>query len=287
MPYTVLYSFSQFLEAINLSGDHRSTANTRRDHVAKLLKNDFEIIEAFSTGSIPRFTAVRGYADLDVMLALHYSNHIKDRTPSRVLQDVRDSLSEYRTRVRKNGQAVTLYYETWPNVDIVPCSRVTDSSGVVSHYNIPDMNRRRWIASKPTAHSRAIADRSSVCGPWFRRIIKMAKWWNHKHSNYLQSYHMEVIALRALAAELDDVPWNVLSYFSKASELIATSLWHDGSQVDAYLSPDDRDEAKRRLGNATSIARQAWYATHGNNDDAKTAIQQWRRLFGDKFPAYG
>jgi hypothetical protein len=79
MPYTVAASFEKFRENIEISGDHRETANNRRDHIVSLLKNGFEVIEAFPSGSIPRYTAIKGYADLDVMVALHYSKHIKDK----------------------------------------------------------------------------------------------------------------------------------------------------------------------------------------------------------------
>lgn len=88
MPYTVAISFDKFREHIELSGDHRETATARKDRVVSLLKNDFEILDAFATGSIPRFTAVRGHADLDVMVVLHYGKHIKDKTPLAVLQQV-------------------------------------------------------------------------------------------------------------------------------------------------------------------------------------------------------
>jgi hypothetical protein len=93
MAYTVDAFFNAFYDQINLSGDHRETANTRRNRIVELLKKDFEILEAFGTGSIPKFTALKDRADLDVMVALHYGKHIKDKQPSTVLQNVRDSLS--------------------------------------------------------------------------------------------------------------------------------------------------------------------------------------------------
>ena len=86
MANTVSYSFDLFFDNINLSGDHRSVAATRRDRLISLLKNDFEILEAFPTGSIPRYTAVREHADLDIMVALHRGKHIKDKKPSQVLK---------------------------------------------------------------------------------------------------------------------------------------------------------------------------------------------------------
>src|SRR4051794_28520964 len=101
MAYTVRYSFDQFFNNINLPGDHRETAASRRDRLVSILKNDFEILEAFTIGSIPKYTAIKGYADLDIMVALHYTKHIKDKLPSKVLSDVRKCLAGYRTDLRR------------------------------------------------------------------------------------------------------------------------------------------------------------------------------------------
>jgi Second Messenger Oligonucleotide or Dinucleotide Synthetase domain len=109
------------------------------------------------------------------MVVLHNGKHIKDRKPSQVLQSVQRQLAGYRTGVRRNGQAVTLSYETWPDVDIVPVSRVTNSSGNISHYNVPDMNREVWIKSKPRLHDRYMTDKNKECGDAFKRIVKMIK----------------------------------------------------------------------------------------------------------------
>ena len=115
----------------------------------------------------------------------------------------------------------------------------------------------------------------------------MVKFWNHGHSEYLQSYHIEVMALRAFTAPLTDVPWDVFAYFKQAATLIASPLWHDGPQADDYLSWQDRHEATKRLEMARDLARDAWHATYGSNSDHRTAIGKWRQIFGDKFPAYG
>ena len=79
MPYTVAVSFEKFYENINLDGDFRSIANTRRDDIVKMLEKNFTIVEAFSTGFIPKFTALKSAADVDVMVApmnQHQSRHI-------------------------------------------------------------------------------------------------------------------------------------------------------------------------------------------------------------------
>ena len=68
MPYTDAVSFDKFRENIELMSDHRETAKKRRDNIVSILSKDFEIIDAFPSGSIPRFTAITGYADLDVIV---------------------------------------------------------------------------------------------------------------------------------------------------------------------------------------------------------------------------
>lgn len=287
MPYTVEGAFDAFYENINLGGDHRETANKRRDDIINTLGKTFSIVEAFSSGSIPKYTALKNHADLDVIVALHHGKHIDGKTPTQVLQSVRDALAEWRTGARKNGQAVTLYYRTWPNVDIVPVSRVVNEDGSISHYNVPDSNTDTWIASRPKSHAACIEKKSSDCGYNFRRIIKMIKHWNKVHSDYLQSYHIEVLALKVFESNLNDTPWSIFQFFEKARPLLASNLWHELGFVDSYLSWSDRTEALKRFDTAIYKSRSAWHKTYDKNNDHKGAIEIWRQMFGDKFPAYG
>lgn len=288
MPCTVAASFDEFRQNIELLGNHRDTATHRRNSIVSLLKGDFDILDAFPSGSIPKYTAVRGYADLDVIVVLHYSIHIKGKKPSQVLKAVRDCLAQSRTNVRRNGQAVTLYYKTWPNVDIVPVSRTLYDNGNVSHYNIPDMNQEKWLVSKPKKHSQAMSKMNESCGPNFKRIVKMAKWWNHQHSSLLQSFHIEVMALKIFDHRpLADYSWDVYDFFDEAQKLAGSNLWHEGDMVDSYLDSNKRQEVLKRLETAKDKASDAWYATYGDNNDHKKAIRLWKQIFGDKFPAYG
>lgn len=287
MPYTVEASFTSFFDKINLGGDHREIANTRRDDIVGKLSKSFTILESFSTGSIPKYTALREHADLDIIVALHYSQHIKHKTPTQVLQDVRNALAEWRTGARRNGQAVTLKYKTWPNVDIVPVSRTTDESGNVLHYNVPNELNDTWIVSKPKKHAKSIEVHSSSCGYNFRRILKMVKCWNRIHGDYLQSYHIEALALKVFDGNLVDTSWNVFQFFDKAKPLLEERLWYDTGYADDYLSWSDRQHVLKRFDTAISKSRSAWHKTYGANNDHKGAIEIWRQIFGSYFPAYG
>jgi hypothetical protein len=288
MPYTVEGSFTDFFSAINLTGDHRETANARRDRIVSILGNHFEILEAFSTGSIPKYTALKDKCDLDLMVVLHYGKHVKDKAPSQVLSSVRDKLGQNRTGARRNGQAVTLYYETWPNVDIVPVARFVDGAGNVTHYAVPDANTGLWIESRPKEFAAGIESKASTCGPNFRRIIKMVKHWNRTHGDYLQSYHIEVLALQALGSvNLDDTPWQVYCFFKDARALLTNKIWYDRGFADDYLSIADRQEALKRCDTAIGHSLSGWHELYKDKNNHKAAIENWKKLFGDKFPAYG
>lgn len=286
MALTVQAAFNTFFDEINLSGDHRTIANSRRDHLIELLGNKFDVVEAFPSGSISKYTALHGQADLDIMLVLHFGKHIEGKTPTEVLQAVRDSIA-YKTKVRKNGQAVTLHYTSWPSVDIVPVNYVYKDNNIVTHYRIPDANTDTWINSNPKTHTTAIQNKASECGDIFRKVIKFAKHWNKGHSDYLQSYHIEVLALRIFDSYIGEITWDTFKFFNEAVPLLQYPMWDEWGQVDSYLSAYNRQEVIRRLEKARDLARTAWFHTYSPNFNHASAIAMWRQIFGEKFPVYG
>lgn len=290
MAYTVPYSFDLFFKNINLPGDHHATASARRARVVSLLEKEFEILDSFATGSISNHTAVTGHADLDLMVVLHWGKHIKNNKPSEVLGAVQSHLSEFRTG-RRNGQAVTLYYESWPDVDIVPVSRMDNADGSVNYYSVPDMNDEKWLVSRPRKHSKALTNGNGSFGDEFKKIIKMMKWWNHQHSALMKSYHIEVLALKIFSGKVfSEFAWDIYTFFDEASTLTESLLFDDeGNTVDEYLYLKwaKREEILKRLRTAKDKARDAWYATYNGIEEHEKAIGIWRQLFGEEFPAYG
>lgn len=287
MAYTVPTSFEKFVENISLTGDHTEVAEARRKRIVELLESDFTILDSFPTGSIPKRTALKSHADLDVIVVLHYGKHIEGKQPSELLAAVRKPLAAYKTGVRRNGQAVTLSYETWPDVDIVPVSRIVNNDNTVNYYHVPDMNTETWIKSRPRRHAANVADRVTTGGPKFLPLIRMIKEWNRVHSEYLSSYHIEAIALEVCEIPISDYSWAVFSFFEKAVAVVMAPLWYEDAFVDDYLDTKSRAEAVKRLETAADRARSAWHSTYGTNNNHSGAIEEWRIIFGDRFPAYG
>jgi hypothetical protein len=284
MAWTIDDAFKGFHAAINLSGDNRAAANKRKDWVVDRLAGNMTVLDAFTFGSIPRFTALKDHADADVLVVLHYGNHIEGRQPATVLNNVKAALGNIGT-VRRNGQAITVKFDSWPNLDVVPAARYRDSDGTVSHYEIPDSVRGAWIKTKPRLHAKQIEDAASVRGPVFRQVIKMAKDWNRRQTPRLQSYHIEVIALKAVPSQ-QDYTWSMYQWFKEAQNAI-DFYWHEGQDVSQYLDWSAASKLKTLLGNTTSTALTAWSAGYGPSPDHKLAITNWKSIFGQRFPAYG
>lgn len=282
MAYSITAAFREFLERITLTGRHEDTADARRKRIVALLEKSFEILDTFPTGSIIRETALIGHADLDVFVVLHYGRHVEGKPPRQLLGDVQKVLAGYSTSVRKNGQAVTLYYESWPNVDIVPASRVKNDDGSISHYNIPDMIHNRWIRTRPRRHDESMRQASERQ----RELVRMVKTWNRNHSELMQSYHIEVLVL-SLPDVTSGWPYEIKYFFEKAAERIDTPLYHPNGtpgQVDEYLDSGTRAEVKQRLERARDRACAAYQVA---DRDVAEALRLYGVIFGSRFPAYG
>lgn len=287
MPYLVDTAFHDFHDLINLPGNHREAANDRKDWIVRRLNPYFTILDAFTMGSIPKYTALKEHADLDVMVVLHYGNDIEGKTPADVLDDVRIMLGEGAGDVRRNGQAVTMRFKSWPNVDVVPAS-VTYSDKekkTVNYYKIPDMHRGAWLRTRPRNHAKAIRAKAEREGPYFRQVIKMVKDWNRRQAVQLQSYHIEVIALKMLHG-FDDYSWAVYQWFEAAKDHI-WSCYHEGVDITDYFEVGDRTVVLEQLKEAEDLAGDGWWLTHDGRDRHEEAYAKWRELFGSKFPPYG
>jgi len=283
VPYTVAVSFDGFIENISISGNQADTAQSRCQSIVDLLSNEFDILEAFPMGSLMSGTSLKSYADADVMLVLHYGKHVKHKTPTQLLQDVRDKLSEYNTRMaKKNGQAVTLYFKTWPNVDVVPACRVVDGDKFYC-YELPNINNDSWIQARTKIHIANMArlSRSKI------DLIKMIKEWNRKHSSYLSSFHIEIMLLSYPEIE-EDYAWHIFQGFEHIYGQLEQAIPSPsglGGNVDDYLGFTDRIEARKRLERTVEEARAAW--SHAYNNRHKESIEAFGKMFGERFPSYG
>jgi len=154
------------------------------------------------------------------------------------------------------------------------------------------MHSEQWIRSRPRAHSKRMHDAASRHGTGFRRMVKMLKEWNRVHGAPLQSFHLEVLALKALDTsgfgDDDDHTWPLFQFFENATPLVREYLWYDDDFADDYLDAQGRDDLVALFVEMTALARRAWSYTYENEqDEEEAAIRAWKQILGPRFPAYG
>lgn len=184
---------------------------------------------------------------------------------------------------KKNGQANTLYFKTWPNVDIVPASKFVNNK-VFSHYEIPNINDNSWIRSNPKIHIQKMKKLSL----YKLQLIRIIKEWNRKHSSYLSSFHIENIALTYDDVD-SDLSWHICKFFDHMYEKLKTNMPNPnklGNNIDDYLDYFSREEAKKRVETAMELTTSAWYETYSNKNH-KLSIETYCKCFGERFPNHG
>lgn len=118
----------------------------------------------------------------------------------------------------------------------------------------------------------------------------MLKGWNKKHSQLLQSFHLECLAYNTLEqVRIDDFSSGVRFVFDKSRDLINSGVLDPagyGGNVGSYLdTPAKKDAVFQRLNSAFVKAQEAEAWERQGNTFA--AYEKWRIIFGDYFPAYG
>ncbi|MEA1955858.1 MAG: nucleotidyltransferase [Campylobacterota bacterium] len=285
MAYTVQDSFNEFVQNISISCDLSNIAEDRTKLMVDLLDKKFEILEIFPVGSLLTYTAIKDHTEIDIMLVLHYSKYIKNKAPIDLLQKVKKTLSSYHTKItKKNTHAIKFNFQTPPNVNIIPASRVSDNN-LFSHYNIPSTDKDIWIASNPKIHTQNMRELSV----YKSQLIQIIKEWNRHNGSYLTSFHIDNIALLYEDEVNSDLAWHVCKFFKHMLEVLENPIHNPnglGSNADDYLDNYSRTEIIKIIDDTITLTYNAWYEVYSDKDQ-KISIEIYRECFGERFPKYG
>ena len=201
------------------------------------------------------------------------------------------------TEIKPNEQAVSVqmkYGESSASnglgFDVVPCFSLKPNSGDERpFYLIPD-GVGGWMRTNPLVDASVADILQQNHNKNFRKIVKLLKYWNSEQlDGKLDSYFVELAIARTLwdkAVKSEQV--NTLSYG------VALAFW--AVQQAALRGAQDSwitDAPKVYPGNllagdfvllrsATDGACAAWEEEKAAR--MATAVQKWRRVFGDRFP---
>lgn len=224
-------------------------------------------------------------ADVDIFIVLNSSYYAAGGQTS-LLDSVRATLMRtwsQTPKISRNGQAVTITFTDF-QVDVVPAFYRTGGG-----FLIPSAPEKRWIETNPKTHvtfmSTANAQHTGSLVP----LVKMVKAWNRELGGEFTSFYLELLVENALRGiRIDDYPSGCRYVFDKGREIIKYKILDPsglGSQVNGLANARNVQDAVKRFETAYQTAISAeYYARQGN---VREAVNQWRKIFGNYFPAYG
>ncbi|MFD2611407.1 CBASS oligonucleotide cyclase [Paenibacillus gansuensis] len=287
MPKSITQSFSSFKQNLEITDLQGGTVSTRQKNVRGVLDNGLTVLDSFLTGSYSRSTMIAPLkeADVDIFVVLDPSYYKKDG-PAYLLDKVKGVLrQEYKTPdISRNGQAVTIWFSDFM-VDVVP-SFYRQGGG----YLIPNTITKQWVETDPKKHVTLFSQANQSHNSMLKPVIKMLKCWNKNISFEFSNFHIEVLAYHIFNnVRIDDYSSGVRYFFDKArSEVRKQNPDPSGFSADvgAYLN----SEAKilKAVSNLTTAYNRAVKAeTNAAEGRIEDAVNEWRKIFGSRFPSYG
>lgn len=293
MSKTILQSFRTFKVRLEITSLQTETVSTRQQNVREAVGKGLDVLDSFLTGSYSRHTLIAPLkqADIDVIVILdpkYFHNYTNQNGGQAGLLDLLKRVLKrtYPTTpdISRNGQAVTIQFTDFA-VDVVPA--FTRQGG---GYLIPNSITQSWLSTDPEQHVQIWSAANQTHAEDFVPLIKMLKAWNRSTSSFLRSFHLETMGLQILNnVTISDFPSGARYVFDKGREYVTKKNPDPagyGDDVGAYLNTEDKvKNAVSRFETAYTRAIKAEdLARRGHVSDA---VNMWRMVFGDYFPAYG
>jgi hypothetical protein len=252
-----------------------------------VVETDFEVLDTFLTGSYKRNTMIAPLdeADVDIFVVLD-PKYYEENGQIALLDKIKRTLRKTYKRtpdISRDGQAVTITFSDF-KVDVVP-GFYRKGGGFL----IPDSLQTRWISTDPQKHVEIWSASNKAHDGDLVPLIKMIKGWN-KSRDLFRSFHLEVLILSVLdGVTITNFPSGVRYVFDKAKEKIRVKVPDPAGYSDdvaTYVNTKEQmDKLVERLEWACACAREA--ESFESVGDTIKAIEKWRLIFKDYFPAYG
>ena len=293
MPNNVIESFNMFKSNLEITALQKSTVSGRQQNIRDALQDHLEVTDTFLTGSYSRHTMIAPLkeADIDIFIILdrkyfyHYDG--KNGGPAGLLELLKSSLKRTYSRtpdISRNGQAVTITFSDFI-VDVVPAFNRKGGG-----FLIPNSQTQSWLSTDPKKHVEIWSQENQLHNGNLVPLIKMIKRWNKMIKNFFMSFHIEVMVLQILHnVTITDFPSGVRYFFDKGRYHVSKENPDPaqyGKDVGSYINTQSKINDSVNLFQLAydSALKAEEYARNNKNYDA---INMWRLVFGDFFPAFG
>jgi len=308
MATTISQAFSEFKSRLELSESFQKKITIHHNAIREWIENYGPKIETKLIGSLQRNTRIQPRSndtfDIDILVILgSFERWVASGgiTPKDPLDKVEDIISEHETYDKMDPEtdspAIIINYADNTKVELVPA--YIDNIGQYANgtlalpkgrgYWIP--KRNRWIIADYDYDAEYISKKNKETDGYLIPTIKMLKAAKRNLFPEMKSYHLEALAVNVIPIIVSywrnkghsiSFPFLVYGFFYIAKDDILKSVKIPGSKspnADAYSI--DKNSLAEIFGKICN------YCNSLIKLDGREAIEGWRELFGEPFPAYG
>jgi len=198
-----------------------------------------------------------------------------------------ESVPQYsNAEIKRNQEAAVLNLVSYSwSYDIVPCFYTVNN-----FYLIPD-GSGNWKATNPEIDHENIERTNINYGGKIYQLVRTLKYWNANFSSpKLGSYLFEVLVINFVkykAAQSDYNDVNIKEFFNYLYSYILFDV-QDPKGIQGninYLTTEQRERLSSKARSCYDIASIALDLELKERNQEK-AIENWKSIFGDKFPSY-
>ncbi len=295
------HHFAALLSKINPPADRVSLVATRVGEVRDWLKeHEFPTKSPHTqlSGSYSRHTAIEMIPDVDVLLFV--PDDQLERTPNAVLLEVYGVLEDYPSAaIDTEGQRRSVRLELPGDglyLDIVPA---VAKNGLDHPLQVPDRPQEEWILSDPLGYAARLTNVNQANGGKLVPLVKLLKAWRDEQMQRRRpkSYALEVMLLyavedgnlvlcdRSTAENVHDAFVYITDKYGDLMDNGSGAPRIADPQISGHLITKGWERSHfetfmRRAREARSAAERALAA-----EDETRAVEEWKRVFGSRWPS--
>ncbi len=289
MTKTIDEGFRTFLGRLTPSDSYSEAAKNHRASIEARLKQDFDLLRFFRTGSYGNGASIQGYSDVDYFASIPRKklNSNSDYT----LRLVRDALDNRfpNTGVKVDTPAVLVPFgkDASESTEVVPADYIETNKDGHFIYEIAD-RAGGWMKTSPDAHNAYVAKINDKLGGKVKPLIRFLKAWKCYKNVPILSFYLELRVAKYAEGEKSIV-------YSIDVKNILKLLWdnqlaamQDPAGISGYIYPCSTEakktDALSKLSTALVRAQKAREAE--SSEKIKDAFDCWDLLYDNKFPSY-
>jgi len=302
MATTISQVFSEFKSRLELSESFQKKITTHHNAIREWIEKYEPKIETKLIGSLQRNTRIQPRSndtfDIDILVILGEFHRITTDgsgvSPSDTIDKVYEIMKEHGTYKKmdpsKDYPTVYIEYSDSTKVELVPAYKDFIYEPKGRGYRIPK-SYYKWTSADYDYDAEYLSKKNKETDGYLIPTIKMLKAAKRNLFPEMKSYHLEALAVNIIPAIVSywkskgypiSFPFLVYGFFCIAKDDILKSVKIPGSK-----SPNADSYSINKNSLSEKFGERCNYCNHLIKLDGKEAIERWRKLFGEPFPAYG